>query len=154
MYLTLTLFFQFWSVPVTWIFRISSVRATGRSYVHLQCPPPPPTRPPSPPKKQTPNKKKERKEEKKERKKETNKQTKQNKTKQNRLTLYTRRKSFNKFICTYHACRHHWVLPFNNNMMALTLAEGHRVNWLGWNSIWFWSSSTWTSRRYFRIIWL
>ena len=67
-------------------------------------------------------------------------------------------------FCTCHACRHHWLLPFDTMFIDLDLALGHRVSteqnllaslsctqfiWSGWNLMWWWSDSSWIPWDYF-----
>ena len=64
------------------------------------------------------------------------------------------------FFHACHACRHHWLLPFRQLSLTLTLPGGHKVSsdqnvlasfsgtlfsWSGWNLTLCWSKSSWTS---------
>ena len=69
-------------------------------------------------------------------------------------------KLFNQYFHTSHAYRHHQLLPFYTTFTDLNFAWGHKVGaqqnlsasvshtlfiWYGWNLMWWWSSSNWTS---------
>ena len=51
---------------------------------------------------------------------------------------------------TCHAYRHHWLLPFYTVFTDLDFTRGHKLStWSGWNLMWWWSTSIWTSWEYF-----